>query len=164
MRTYLSKGIVLLAWFLVVPPIIPDQRIPQSKYLADQRLVRIEKFFRDRNCPAAGLAEEFLVAADRHHLDWRLLPTISFVESGGGKEYIRNNIMGWGSSRSAFPTVRSGIHHVATQLATSKYYKDKDLAQKLKTYNPRPIYAQTVLRVMRAFGPEHLPAVATASR
>jgi hypothetical protein len=164
LRAYVSKGTVLLASLLVVPATIPDQRVPQSRYLGDERLVRIEKFFRDRNCPAADLAEEFLVAADRHHLDWRLLPAISFVESGGGKQYTGNNIMGWGSSRSSFPTIRSGIHHVATQLANSKYYKGKTLRGKLRTYNPRPVYTRVTLRVMRAFGPEDLLAVGPAFR
>ena len=158
MKRLVSRASVLMASFLMVPSIVPHHGIPQSKYRSDKRLTRIQKFFRERGCPAEQLAEEFLLAADRHALDWRLLPSLSFVESSGGKAYIGNNIMGWGSARSSFPSIRHGVQLVASQLGTSSYYKDKDLLGKLKTYNPRPEYTQAVLRVMRSIGPARLGA------
>ena len=51
----------------------------------DPRLHVLENFFAARHCPVSGLAEEFLIAADKNGLDWRLLPSISLIESGGGK-------------------------------------------------------------------------------
>lgn len=147
---------------LIVPSIIPDQRVPVSEYRKDPRRASLEKFFGDRGCPARDLAEEFLVAADRHGLDWRLLPSIAFVESTGGKVYRNNNIMGWGSSREAFSSVRAGIHHVAERLENSSYYRNKGLTQLLRTYNPSPAYPGSVVRVMKLIGPASLAGRTTA--
>ena len=36
----------------------------------------LENFFAARHCPVRGLAREFLIAADKNGLDWRLLPSI----------------------------------------------------------------------------------------
>jgi len=40
-----------------------------------------------------------------------------------------------------FSSVQAGIHFVASKLAKSKLYKDKNVDQKLSTYNPQPEYA-----------------------
>src|SRR5947209_6384567 len=53
----------------------------------DPRTVRLKKFFSRLHCPVSYLAEDFIHAADENHLDWRLLPSISIIESGGGKAY-----------------------------------------------------------------------------
>jgi hypothetical protein len=153
LSTSFAVGSGLLTALLIVPAIIPDQRVPVSEYRNDPRRVSLEKFFGDRGCPARDLAEEFLVASDRHGLDWRLLPSIAFVESTGGKFYRNNNIMGWGSSRRSFTSVPAGIHYVAAQLENSSYYKNKGLDQLLRTYNPLPAYTSTVTRVMKLIGP-----------
>src|SRR3712207_7458386 len=42
----------------------------------DPRLVRLKQFFQKNQCPAAQYAADFIHAADRHSLDWRLLPSI----------------------------------------------------------------------------------------
>lgn len=156
MNTSFAVGGGLLTALLIAPAIIPDQRVPVSEYRNDLRRVSLEKFFGDRGCPARDLAEEFLVASDRHGLDWRLLPSIAFVESTGGKAYRNNNIMGWGSSSRSFSSVRAGIHHVAAQLANASCYKNKGLDQLLRTYNPLPVYTSKVTRVMKLIGPASL--------
>ena len=104
------------------------------------------------------LAPEFLAAADRHRLDWRLLPSISVIESGGGKNYTQNNIFGWGSATRGFASIRKSIDWVAARLANSKLYKGKDLDGILATYNPRPGYRARVKSVMRMLGPDPPPA------
>jgi len=151
----------LTALFLA-PSIIPDQRVPASPYLHDPRRSHLEKFFGDRGCPARELAEDFLLAADRHGLDWRLLPSIAFLESTGGKAYRNNNIMGWGSSGRAFSSVRAGIHHVAERLKNSPYYRTKQLRGILRTYNPSPAYPGRVARIMELIGPASLAGQTTA--
>jgi hypothetical protein len=88
------------------------------------------------------------MAADRHQLDWRLLPSIALVESGGGKVAPNNNVFGWNSARHKFPSIQAGIHSVAERLANAPHYRGKSLEDKLKTYNPRPEYRLTVQRVM----------------
>lgn len=116
----------------------------------DPRLQRLKQFFAKWDCPLGKDAAEFLIASDLNGLDWRLLPSISFVESSGGKDYRNNNVFGWDSCRERFPSVRAGIHHVAAQLANSRLYKNKNLDRKLRTYNPVPGYSRRVKAVMRA--------------
>lgn len=129
------------------------QQVPQSKYQNDPRLARLMAFFSDTNSPVQYLAADFLLAADRHHLDWRLLPSICVVESGGGKNFSKNNVFGWDSARRGFTSVRDGIYWVASRLAHSKLYKGKDLDGILTTYNPGPGYAARVKEFMRRVSP-----------
>jgi len=118
------------------------------------RLARLVEFFDALGSPVGELAPEFLAAADRHALDWRLLPSISVIESGGGKNFSKNNIFGWGSARRGFASIRGSIDWVASRLARSKLYKGKDLDGILATYNPRPGYPARVKSVMRLLAPD----------
>lgn len=120
----------------------------------DFRLVRLHQFLEQKKCPIQHLAPDFIDAADKHELDWRLLPGISIVESSGGKYKKNNNIFGWANGDRKFPTVRHGIYTVANNLSTSKYYRNKDTDRILKTYNPRPEYQKRVREVMAEIGPE----------
>lgn len=162
LNTSLAVGGGLLTALLFAPTIVPEQRVPDSAYRNDPRRACLEKFFGDRDCPARHLAEDFLTASDRHDLDWRLLPSIAFVESTGGKNFRNNNIMGWGSSRETFSSVSAGIHHVAERLQNSSYYRNKELRSLLRTYNPYPAYPGSVIRVMELIGPASLGSQAAA--
>lgn len=137
-----------------------DQGTPaaQVKARSDPRLIRLKAFLREKNCPVHVLAPEFLAASDRHGLDWRLLPSIALVESGGGKAYRNNNIMGWASGKTRFASIGHGIHAVASRLAHSPLYRGKNLDALLVTYNPVPGYVNRVKRVMRMIGEPGLPA------
>jgi hypothetical protein len=135
--------------------------IPKASLDHDPRLSRLQEFFGQRDCPLREAAADFLIAADQNDLDWRLLPSISIIESSGGKDYRNNNVFGWDSCREGFTSVREGIHFVAAQLANSKLYKDKNLDSKLSTYNPLPGYPQRVKAVMHALGSEDQPRVAS---
>jgi hypothetical protein len=103
------------------------------------------------------LAPDFLAAADRHGLDWRLLPSISLVESGGGKNAAKNNIFGWDSARRGFTSIRGSIDLVASRIAHSKLYRNKDLDGILATYNPRAGYPARVKSVMKRIAPDQTP-------
>jgi hypothetical protein len=128
----------------------------------DPRLHRLKQFFAERDCPLRDAAADFLVAADQNALDWRLLPSISIIESSGGKDYRNNNVFGWDSCHESFPSVRAGIHFVANKLAKSDRYKDKSLDRKLQTYNPNPEYPVKVKAVMRALARNAPPRVPAA--
>jgi hypothetical protein len=86
-----------------------------SRPKTDLRTIRLKKFLGKLHCPVVYLAEEFVRAADDHHLDWRLLPSIAIIESGGGKAYLRekNNIFGWGGGEIYFTSVHAGLQTVA---------------------------------------------------
>jgi hypothetical protein len=119
----------------------------------DPRTVRLAKYLSKLHCPVANLSEDFIHAADDNGLDWRLLPSIAVIESGGGKAYRNNNIFGWANGETKFPTVRSGINEVAFRLGKSSLYRGKDMLAKLRLYNPDPSYARSVLTVMHRISP-----------
>jgi len=153
---------VLLAGSLLAFPVMVNvaQVTKAGTAQHDPRLQKIEQFFADRDCPLRDSAAVFLEAADRNDLDWRLLPSISMVESSGGKDYRNNNVFGWDSCHESFSSVREGIHYVASQLANSRLYKDKNLDGKLRTYNTNPDYPHRVKAFMRVMDPgEKRPAV-----
>src|SRR5207248_7451405 len=92
-------------------------------------------------------------AADMNHLDWRLLPSISIVESGGGREARNNNLFGWNGGKAMFVSIRAAIHEVGGRLGNSKLYRNKDVDGILRVYNPRASYSGIVKSVMRRISP-----------
>jgi hypothetical protein len=126
---------------------------PPSDYRHDPRLASLRTFFSKADCPAATYSEAFLEAADAYELDWRLLPSLSYVESTGGKSAHHNNLFGWDSGRAHFPNPIAAIHAVGYRLANSVLYKDKELDSLLATYNPNLEYVQKVKSVMRRISP-----------
>jgi len=155
LSTLVSNGLVLFAGLLAAPSGTGSgPEVVHVNYQDDPRLIRLQAALSEIDSPLVDHAEDFLAAADRYALDWRLLPSISIIESGAGKAYKNNNIFGWDNCNKRFPTVRQGIHSVARQLSTSKYYRDKDLDAKLKMYNYRRDYRPKVKSVMRSLGPE----------
>jgi len=156
------RDILLVAGLLVAPCAVSMRQYQPNPSVdaKDPRLSRLTKFFSERGCPLREAAVDFLIAADQNHLDWRLLPSISMIESSGGKDFRNNNVFGWDSNRESFPSVRAGIHFVASKLAKSKLYRGKNLESKLQTYNPLPDYVARVKAVMRTLGPESQPVMA----
>jgi hypothetical protein len=129
----------------------PGVMNPVNTPAPDPRLVRLQQFLSERDCPLTKYAADLIEAADANNLDWRLLPSISVVESGGGKDYINNNVFGWDSCRQKFPSVRAGIHIVASRLANSVLYRDKGVDDLLKTYNPAiSTYPSRVKAIMQS--------------
>lgn len=125
----------------------------ESAVKPDVRTVRLGSFFGKLRCPVAYLAQDFVDAADDNQLDWRLLPSIAVVESGGGKAARNNNIFGWDNGNQLFPTLRAGINQVAFKLGKGALYRDKDSEGKLRIYNPDENYVHTVTDVMNRISP-----------
>jgi len=166
MRSLLSNGAVIFAGIVSVPAIVvtvdaglpPKPSLPVPGLKADPRLLLLDRFFETVNAPAQAYAHLFLSQADQYKLDWRLLPSISFVESAGGKAARNNNIFGWDSGRAEFPSPSDGIRTVAYHLTHSRFYRGKDLDGLLQAYNPNPEYSRTVKSVMARIAPESIPA------
>ncbi len=154
-----TKRIVVFAGLLATPVATnvgqPGPAQPTSSI--DPRLVQLKQFLAERDCPIGKYAEDFILAADQNDLDWRLLPSISFVESSGGKAYVNNNVFGWNSCRGRFPSVRAGIHYVADKLANSDPYKEKTVDEKLQIYNPRVEYRKLVRSIMASISVNEFP-------
>ena len=119
----------------------------------DPRLATLRTFFRNAACPAEEYAAAFLEAADNNALDWRLLPSLSYVETTGGKAAVNNNLFGWDSGRAKFPSPAASIHAVGYRLSHSDLYRNKKLDRLLATYNPLAEYGQRVKSVMRQIAP-----------
>src|SRR5581483_3772961 len=129
MRKLLTSGLVL-AGVVSLPSKISKEPTPAAAdYRLDARLKTLQKFFHKGDCPAQKYSQVFLEAADAYDLDWRLLPSISFVESTGGKAAKNNNLFGWESGRASFDSPAAGIHMVGYRLTHSPLYRDKDVDQ-----------------------------------
>lgn len=167
-----TKQVTVMAGLVLVPLTLTLQKIAHAKPLEqvnstdlstpppqperaalDPRAVRLKAFFAKLHCPVTDLSEEFIHAADDNQLDWRLLPSISVIESGGGKAYRNNNIFGWNNGSDPFPTIRAGLNEVAFKLGRSPLYRNRNLLGKLKMYNPYNTYAASVLSVMNRISP-----------
>jgi hypothetical protein len=156
MRKFLSGGLVIMAGVVCSPsPVSPIQihKAPHSDLQQDSRFHKIREFFNRMDCPAEQYSAVFVEAADDYNLDWRLLPSLSFVESTGGKAAPNNNLFGWDSGRASFPSPIASIHTVGYQLTHSPAYRHKNLDQVLATYNPVGDYPQKVKAVMRQISP-----------
>jgi hypothetical protein len=155
MKRFLQSGAVIVAGVLGIASATTqaDQNVTKISKKFDLREVILRKFFKDNNCPAENYAGVFVEEADAHGLDWRLLPSLSIVESGGGKHAPGNNLFGWANGTTTFDSITAAIHHVATFLEVGKPYKGKDLDGKLLTYNHRPDYGNMVTTVMRRIAP-----------
>lgn len=163
MLNFAPKEFVVFAGLLAVPTSSSPAQEPQTSPAPknDPRLTRLQNFFAAKARPLRNLAADFLAAADRNGLDWRLLPSISIIESGGGKVCRNNNIFGWNSGRQSFSSIREAIHTIASRLANSRIYRHKDVDHILALYNPRPDYGEKVKSVMRRIGgPDPSAAVA----
>jgi hypothetical protein len=151
LRKLLSGGLVMLGVVSAPVPVSPRTVSPplQHEYRNDPRLAPLRQFFTRTECPAAAYAVDFLIVADEFALDWRLLPSLSFVESTGGKASPHNNLFGWDSGRAHFSSPSAAIHSVGSSLAHSALYRSKSLDEILATYNPGRDYAKKVKSVMR---------------
>ncbi len=156
MKRVLRPRFVLFAGMVCLPMALTPkyaQSIPSRDYSDDPRFERLRKFFAKFDCPAWKYAGTFLEAADDYELDWRLLPSLSYVESTGGKAALHNNLFGWDSGRAQFSSPHAAIHTVGYRLAYANQYRDKNLDQVLNTYNPNADYAAIVKSVMRRISP-----------
>jgi hypothetical protein len=151
MRMLLPSGFVVVAGMLAPPLAVAPHTQERS---VDYRFEVLTSFFQKAACPAERYAQAFLDAADLYDLDWRLLPSLSYVESTGGKAAKNNNFFGWDSGKAEFDSPAAGIHEVGYRLANSSLYKDKELDDILATYNSSADYGRKVKFVMRQIAPE----------
>jgi len=105
----------------------------------DFRVENLRKFLDKYNSPLAIYAQEFIAYADINGLDYRLVPSITGVESTFGKHipYDSFNAYGWANGEYSFVSWEDSIAHVSEVLKTS--YIDKGaptIAKIAKRYAP----------------------------
>lgn len=98
----------------------------QSKHL-DPRAQILEAYLAKHNSPAVNYSQDFIDAADKYSIDWKLVPAISGVESTfcqfipGGQDpnYSSYNCWGWGvygNQTHKFNSFKDGIYTVSQGL------------------------------------------------
>jgi len=89
----------------------------------DPRIIAMKKFLRDYNSPMESSAATFVTVADEVGLDWRLVASISGVESAFGRLIPGKVHNGWGwrggpgGTYSEFETWDAAISHITRRLA-----------------------------------------------
>jgi len=128
------------------PKLLP----PPQPIIVDGRVLRLASFFDKYQCPHPHYIRDYLHAADKYALDYRLLPAISVRESTCGQHTPSvTNHWGWDSARRGFKSVPEGIAYIAKRLAMGPAYENKPIIRKLEVYNPQPFYAREVQKLMR---------------
>jgi hypothetical protein len=155
MKRFLPSGLMIFAGILGIATATaqPDQDVTKIRKKFDLREAILRRFFKDNRAPVEPYAGVFLRESDRYQLDWRLLPSLSMIESGGGKYARNNNLFGWANGQWAFPSISEAVHHVALTLSNGKAYRGKDLEAKLWTYNHRSEYKNAVMGIMQKIYP-----------
>jgi hypothetical protein len=154
MKRFLPPGLMIFASVLGLPPHagLADQDVTKKK--VDLREGILRKFLKINHCTDQEYAELLISEADAYRLDWRLLPSIALVETGGGRTAKGNNLFGWANGKMAFASIGQAIHHVASNLSGGRAYRGKNINDLLFAYNSeRPDYGAMVLDIMRQISP-----------
>jgi hypothetical protein len=155
MKRFLPSGLMIFAGVLGIATasVRSDQDVTKNRKKLDLRETILRKFLKDKHCPDHEYTEIFIAEADAHDLDWRLLPSLAMVESGGGRAMKGNNLFGWANGQYTFNSIGEAIHIVASALAHGRAYRGKDLGGKLAAYNQGTDYPAMVLEIMRQISP-----------
>ncbi len=155
MKRFLPSGFMIFAGVLGIATasVHSDQDVTKNRKKLDLRETILRKFLKDKHCPDQEYTEVFIAEADAHSLDWRLLPSLALVESGGGRAMKGNNLFGWANGKQTFSTIGEAIHTVASTLAHGRAYRGKDIGGKLAAYNQGTYYSAMVLEIMRQISP-----------
>lgn len=94
-------------------------------FTIDPRVLALNKFLDDYHSPMAKYAKTFVEEADKYGLDWRLLASISGVESAFGNLIPDNSNNGWGwrgingneAGWSMFSSWQEAISHITQRIA-----------------------------------------------
>lgn len=160
----MNKIIVLIALLLAVgispKTISAHNEVPVHKLSAqlaradinaadpDYRVVALENIFKKYNSPLQGQAKYYVYYADKHGIDWKLLPSIAGLESTFGRFLMPGsyNAYGWGGGHIYFDSWEDGIDTIASALRKNYYARGADTI-----YEIGPIYAEA----------DHWPATVT---
>lgn len=134
---------IMLLTFTTQNAAVVAQSVPQTTKVEarqlDPRAKTLADYFATKNSPFQYQAQDFIDAADKYNIDWKLVPAISGVESTFGTNSYGYNAWGWGiygNSALGFNSWKDGIYTVTGGLKTG--YIDKGLTD---PYSINKIYA-----------------------
>jgi len=104
----------------------------------DSRAEKLKLFLESYGSPLADYAQDFVAAADKNEIDWKLVPAITGVESTFGKQipYQSYNAYGWCNGDYRFESWEQSIEYVSKYLKEKYYDRGLDKPEKIA-----PIYA-----------------------
>lgn len=117
----------------------PDHNISYEKVAREAKL---KAFLQKYNSPMTDNAGTFIRVADEYGIDYRLLPAISCLESGCGKQmpYQSYNAFGWGvygGNYISFEDFDDAIETVGAGLNKGYFSKGANTVEKIAPiYNP----------------------------
>lgn len=105
----------------------------------------LEKFFDKYNSPLKPYAKDFVRVADMYNMDYKLLPSISCIESSCGKKLIpgSNNPFGWGiygNKVTTFDSYPQAIETVGKGLNENYITKGYDTVEEIAPIYTPPAY------------------------
>lgn len=131
-----------------------------AKEAIDSRVKALENVLDKYNSPLKPYAKAYVEAADKHGVDWKLLPSIAGLESSFGKHYIEgtHNVYGWGSGTIYFDSWEDGIEHINKTLKANYMEKwgAKDVWEIGPIYAESPTWAVRVNKFMNQIDAEYL--------
>lgn len=166
-QTAVLAGLVSMAFLPVLqfntvyasnddPKIYYNTKIISASSKLDKRTIILKKYLAKYNSPLEDNAADFIMAADKHGLDWKLLPSIAGVESTFGKyvpgglevKYTSYNAWGWGvygTQAIYFDSWKDGINIIAESLKANYVNKGLDNPYEMnRVYAASPIWGSHV--------------------
>jgi hypothetical protein len=123
----------------------------------DPRYQQLNIWFDKYKCPEPRYVQEYIEAADKNGIDYRLLPAISLQESTCGqhvphwcpKGTLSNNW--WGFRAQCYKSVADGIDSVLNQMANTAPFAGNTVKKMLWYYNGtvNPTYPGSVMIKMK---------------
>ncbi len=118
----------------------PHPKAIAVQTITDNRVIALRNVLENYGSPLAPYAKDYVDAADKYDMDWKLLPAIAGLESSYGihQPVGSNNSYGWGGGRIHFDSVEEGINTVLAAL------KNKYAARGATTVETiAPIYSES---------------------
>jgi len=112
----------------------------------DTRAKAVKRVFEKYDSPLSEVAYAYVKYADEYEIDWKLLPSISGLESSYGKFLMPDsyNAYGWGGGYIYFDSWEDGIETISKSLRKNYYDRGANTVEKIG-----PIYAESKTWVPR---------------
>lgn len=129
----------------------PQRTVIFAMHNTDNRVKALESVFEKHNSPLLPYAKAYVDMADKYNVDWKLLPSISGLESSFGLHQMpgSHNSYGWGGGLIYFNSYEEGIQTITSTLRSNYYDRGADTVYKIAPiYAESPTWAPRVTRFM----------------